>query len=149
MIFDLNFSYWAWFGTIYLIFLAIQDYRDKMLVDDRKNYFMYGITLSLLSHIRRPILYTLTLIVVTVVMTIILNKKKVMGEADLNTFNWLWVGMGIINVYRLFMLGIILTTLTVAYTLLKKHVFKYKKPVPYYGVILMSFVLTCIAGGLY
>ena len=40
-------SFFAWFGTIMLIILTWQDFKNNMKVDDRRNYFMFGVSATL------------------------------------------------------------------------------------------------------
>jgi len=51
MVFGSVFGYWAFFGCVYLLWLTVQDFRNNMRVDDRRNWFMMGLSVSLLSHV--------------------------------------------------------------------------------------------------
>ena len=142
------FSYWAYFGTIYLIYLTWQDYKNNRLVDDRKNAFMMGITISLLSHFKLLPLYHITLLFVTIVLSIFLGKIKALGRADNNTLSWIFLGYGLIGVAYLLWFVMILGSCTLLYFAMKKA-FKYEGYVQFYGVILISFISTNLIFTLY
>lgn len=141
--------YWAWFATFYLIILTVQDYRNKRLVNQRFNYVMLGITISLISHLPVTLLYLLTLIATVVILRIYLQKFKLIGEADITALNWIFLGFGYIN--YIFLLGYVLVFIftTLLYTLLKLYLFKYKKPTPFFTIILVSFWFAAYVFGLY
>jgi hypothetical protein len=149
-------SYWFWIGTLYLIFLTWQDYKrhpvtglPMRLVDDRLNYFMMGSTFALLSHVRRPVWFTLGLVVIVVVMGYFLHRFKTVGDADIKTIGWIFYGTAIINLYQFVTFILIFLVSTAIYAGLKFGVFKYRKPTPFYGVILISFLTTALLWGSY
>lgn len=133
-------SYWLWFSTFALLILTWQDYRNNMTIDDRRNYFMFGITLSIVSHIRRTIYYNVALILIIIGLHYLMHKVKPMGEADINSFTWIFYGWGLISPFLLGAYTIIFSSLTILFMMLKKYLFRYEKPVPFYGVILLSYV---------
>ncbi len=139
-------NYWFWIGTVYLVFLTYQDYKRnketgevRMLVDDRLNFFMFGSTFALLSHVKRPLWYMVSLIVLVLVLGYFLNRFKLVGRADINTIGWIFYGLSIINISYLVTYMSIFVLLSALYTFLKFVVFKYNKPTPFYAVILISF----------
>lgn len=143
----LDVSYWTWIGTFYLVLLTWQDFRNNMLVDDRKNYFMYGLTLSLLSHVDRGLIYVLTIVIVSVGLNIVLSKMSFFGEADVNTFSWVIFGFGLLNPYYLgtwLVLTVILTILYRGGALVATKILSIPRTahLPYYIVILLSFAVT-------
>lgn len=142
-------SYWAIIATIYLIILTYQDYKKKMLVDDRFNYLMMGVTFSLLSHVKRPLWFIFFCLIVIIGMTILFTKVKSVGAADTKTLSWLFYGFCIINISALGFYTIIFLASVVLYNAVKLYVFKYKKPTPFYPVILIPFIITALAYGLY
>ena len=139
--YDFPFSYWAWFGTIGLIIMTFWDYRNNMNVDDRKNYFMMGISISLLTHLERSLWFILLLLVLVIVLNISFRKLNVLGEADISCLTWIIYGFGIINPFVLLWFCIFFLSLTVVYHFFKIVVFKYKPPTPFFYVLLLSFVL--------
>lgn len=145
----LSIRYWAFFGTIYLIFLTYQDIKNNMNIDDRKNYFMMGITISLFTHIRHGIIYILALGVIVLLLGKFLNKFKVMGEGDVNTIRWIFLGFGIISTVYLIWYFAIFIIITALYMLTKKFLVKNKKPTPFFPAILGTFIITCAMFGLY
>lgn len=135
-------SYWVYIATIYLCIMVVKDYRNKMMVDDRYNFFMSGVSLSLISHIPRPIWYTLSLIVVIMILNLMFKKFQVLGDADINSLSWLFFGFGIIGYLDLGFFAAVFLLITIFYHLLKVYVYKYKKATPFYGVIFISFVVS-------
>jgi len=144
-----NIGYWAIIATIYLIILTYQDYKNKMLVDDRFNYLMMGVTFSLLSHIKRPLWFILVVFVIIILMTILFTKVKSVGAADTKTLSWLFYGFCIINISALAFYSILFLICVVLYNVIKLYVFKYKKPTPFYPIILIPYIITAIVYGLY
>lgn len=142
-------SYWAIIATIYLIILTYQDYKKKMLVDDRFNYLMLGVTFSLLSHIKRPLWFILFVFVVIIFMTVLFTKVKSVGAADTKTLSWLFYGFCIINISALAFYAAVFLACVVVYNVVKLYVFKYKQPTPFYPVILIPFIITAVTYGLY
>ena len=140
--FDLRYTYWVFLALIYLLYLTIEDYRKKGVVDDRKNWLMLGVTISLFSHFPMKWYMSLSLILFVIVMGLIGRKIKAFGEADLNTFTWLFLGLGIISFSKLIAFLIILSVITIMFILMKKFVFRIKKDIiiPYYSVILIAFI---------
>jgi len=117
-----------------------------MEVDDRKNYLMLGLSISLLSHVSRSFLYLLALFGVIIVFNVTLkwlNKKKILllGEGDVSAFNWLFLGFGLINPAVLVSFVVVWGVLTAVYAMGKAWVFKVKGPIPYFGVLLICFIL--------
>lgn len=141
--------YWAWMGTLYLIFLTYKDFKDKRVIDDRHNYLMLGASISLLSHLRRSFWYMLAIVLVTVILSIYLRKFKVIGEADITALSWIFLGYGIINIFKLAWFGFYFIIITVFYNFLKFKVFKTKQNTPFFPVILISFWLNSFLFGLY
>lgn len=144
-----QFSYWAFLGTIYLCVLTWQDYKNNMMVDDRKNYFMLGATVSLVSLVSLKLWYLLVLLIFLMIFQVWGKKQKAFGEADINSFSWIFLGLGIINPYKLFAFVLFLAVAILIYTGFKLYVFKYKGETPFYGVILVCFVVSAWFMGLY
>ncbi len=141
MIFDNNSSYFFYFGILNLIIFTYQDYKNNRYVDDRKNWIMLGIAISLLTHMRRNIFYLIGLGILTGVMNKFMNKIDALGEADNNTLTWIYLGLGIISPYYLLYYLILFSLLTSIYLFFKNVVFKYEKPVQFYPVLLLSLLL--------
>jgi len=138
----MNISYWVFIGIIYLAILTYQDYKHKMLVDDRFNYFMMGITISLISHIKRPLWIFIVYIIVLIMLYQFLDKNKALGGADLKTISWMFLGYLIINPFFLMVFAAILCTAALLVILLKKFVFKINHPTPFYGVLFIIFIFS-------
>lgn len=142
-------TYWYFFGTIYLTWLMVQDYRNKRKVDDRRNWFMMGISVSLISHIPAQFLYKVVLTFVVIGIMFFMKKIKGLGEADINSLGWIFLGFGYIHYSYLLLYYIVFSVLTAAYLLLKNYVFRYKPPVQFYGVLHLSFIITSVMVGGY
>lgn len=140
---------WAWFGAFQLLLLTIQDYRNNMMIDDRKNYFMMGMSISLLMVFPQPWFYLLPLIVVALGLRIYLGKKRVMGAGDLNALFWIFYGFGIINFMALLTYVILLGCAAAGFGIIKHHLLGIKKPSPFMIVIFLSFVVANLVLGHY
>lgn len=145
----LGLQFWAFIGTFYLILLTFQDYKNKGWVDDRRNWFMMGATIMIISHIGRNFWIFLAVIALSIGLNIYFKKKKVLGDADINSLSWMIIGFGLINVWNLIFFLMIFIVLTTIYNMLKIWVFKYRGSTPFYFVMLLSFAITCFSVGLY
>jgi len=74
---------------------------------------------------------------------------KVMAEGDISAINWLFLGFGIISPLYLAIFGLFLIGFSAAYLLPKKYIFKYDEPLPFFIVILFSFIVSGIVLGMY
>jgi len=135
---------WAFVGTFYLIWLSVQDFRKKMLVDDRKNYLMMGLSIGLIALFPQPLWYLLALAGVTFVLQYLLKNFKALGTADVHTLIWIIYGMGIVNMWALAYFGGILILFTLFYEIVKRRVFKAGHRWPFMFVILLDFVGVCL-----
>jgi hypothetical protein len=142
-------SYWAFFGTIYLILLSYQDIKNNRNVDERKNYFMFGLTIALISHINFTLWLVLAYLVIIFILGYLANKVKLLGEADIQSLAWIFYGLMLINVWGLVLFVVIFSIASLTYVLFKKLIVKTDKPSPFYLVILFSYVLACIGAGVY
>lgn len=135
-------SYWFWLGTIYIIIMTWQDYKNNMKIDDRLNYFMLGSTVSIISHVKNTLLYQLALAIVLAGLYVLIRRIKPLGEGDINTFSWVFLGYGLVSPFHLGVWSGVFCLTTVIYLLLKNYLFKYTQPIQFYGVILTAWVLT-------
>lgn len=136
-------SLWFWLSGINLLYLTFQDVRNKdNLVDDRRNYFMTGLTFGILTLFNRNLWYLLTLIVLSAIIMFLLPKvlKKV-GSADFSTFSWLFLGFGVINPAIIIIFLSILGIVSLLYLLLAK-IIKKTGHLPYYPVIISAWSIT-------
>lgn len=143
-------SYWFIVGAIYLGILTYQDYKRKMIVDGRYNYFMMGLTFSLLSHFRRGLLYILALLVLTILLGIVIKKLKILGQADINAITWIYYGMGIINPFNLVVFFAVFSFCILIYFVTKIMICRLrnidvKEPVAFFPVILVSYIVSLLA----
>lgn len=123
-----------------------------MDIDDRLNYFMMGVTVSLISHYRNPIWYYLGLIATIAIIAFFISRFKLMGDGDVSTIAWLFTGLGLINYWLLVSYLIFFTVilmLEVALFYIIRHFFKANKAYfPAMPSFLIAFVLVIFAGGL-
>lgn len=108
------FSYWTFFALFYLIILTYQDYK-KMLVDDRFNFFMLAMSLSLASHAKPAFFYLLTLIAILGVLYYFLKRYNVIGAGDVSAISWLFLGYGILGIGTFSGFAVIFTVCTLIY----------------------------------
>lgn len=141
--------FWAGFGTLYLVFMTVQDYRNKRKVDDRRNATMFGLTLSLLTITTSSMFYKIAVSLVIAGFYIALKRLNVFGEADLNGITWILFGYGLLGVLNMVLFFIIFSVFTVTFMAFKRIVFKYKEPVAFFGIILLSYMATNILIGAY
>jgi hypothetical protein len=140
--------YWLFFGVIKLLILTFQDLFRKRMVDDRLNYFMMGVTVSLYSHYTVRWWFLFVLVAVSIGLSLALHRFKAMGEADLKTILWMFIGFGIINLYLIAWFAIVFIIIYLLYFSifrLMALVFKEwqsKKKIPGYPIFLISFVFT-------
>lgn len=120
-----------------------------MVIDDRKNSFMLGLTISLFSHIQRPILYILALILINWLLQKWIIYLNVIADGDASAFNWIFLGFGIFGYTSLIIFLISFAFTSLIYQSMKQYVFKVDKPTPFFMVLLLSFIATCLIGGLY
>lgn len=120
-----------------------------MNVDDRHNHFMLGLSISLYSHFRHNILFMLLLIILTIILYYFIKKYKLIGEADIKTISWIFLGYGIISIWYLAWWSILFFFVMILYWVLKKYVFKIEQATPFYIVILLSFIVNNFLFGIY
>ncbi len=144
-----NISYWAWFGTLYLIILTYQDFKHNMEIDDRKNYFMMGVTMSLISHVSQKIWYLLFLIAIITALLLFCKKYKIFGEGYISSFVLIFLGIGIISLCYLVTFLIIFLISSVLYIGLAKIIMKGNKRIPFFGAILVIYAASMFIFGLY
>lgn len=146
-----TYSLWTLLGTLYLVVLTYKDVRQNRLVDDRYNWFMMGLTIALTMIVKRPFLYIIVILVITALMVGFLVRYAKLGSADGSTFLWSFVGFGIIGPYGQFVLWYALSLLffSTLYYGVKRFIIRERRETPFYPVILLSYVLTCLTTGIY
>ncbi len=144
------YGYWLTIGTLYLIILTFKDFSNKMIIDDRHNWFMMGLSFSLYSHVDKGIWYVLTLIAVSIALNYFLRKFKVLGGADISSLTWIFYGFGIIGFDKIFWFFVVFTVISLIYFGSKMVILQYMfnvetmQKTPFYIVILLSFVLNYV-----
>lgn len=143
----MDFSYWVWIGTIYLIILTYKDIKHNCLVDERHNWFMSGLTFSMFFLFKNSFWYILSIIVFIILFNILLSRTKVLGEADHQTLTWIIVGFGLIDLNALINFLAVFGGVTITYFLAKKISskilsFNFKEATPFYPALLVSFAIS-------
>lgn len=136
--------YWVSCGILYLLILTYQDYKKNKLVDDRYNYFMMGVTFSLLSHYSQPIWYIFGLLAVSILLMVYVSKTGILGDADSKTLFWSFFGFGIISFWSLLWYSITFTGVFTIHTILKIIIYKTKAKAQGYPIFLISFIVTSL-----
>lgn len=147
------FSYWIWFGIIYLVILTFQDFKNNRLVDDRHNYFMSGVTASLFSHVKVDWYKIGIIVAMTISLLYLMHKYPILGEADKKSILWIFTGFAIIGYEYLifFLLTFMVFTgfyFGSKYALFKYHKIDFELPTPFYWVLFFSFFTTSYLKGL-
>lgn len=122
-----------------------------MLVDDRHNWLMYGISISLILYVENvTILKILLILAVIVLMRWLLKKYGGVGSADINSLTWILYGYTLLDISYLGMFFFVFLFFELIYFILKVVYFKnFKTATPFYIVILGSFVVNNFIWGLY
>lgn len=144
----LGISYWAWSGTLYLIFLTYKDFKDKRVINDRHNYVMLGLSIALLSHIHRPLWYMLSIMVILLSLHYYLRKFNLIGGADITAISWIFLGNSILGATYAAWWFIFFSIGTSFYTFVKGRL-KIKENTPFFPVLLSTFFINCLVMGLY
>ena len=150
-------SYWSFFGTLYLLILTYQDYKDKMMVDDRHNYFMMGLSISLYSHFFKTWWYSLGLALIILLIFVIFKKilANYIGSADITAIVWILLGFAIIKyIIAAYFLVFVLRgdiIFYIFYVIITNYlkINRQNKELPYFGFITINFIITCVLFNLY
>ena len=133
-------TYWAWFGTLWLVVLTFQDFYNNMKIDDRYNWLMKGVTITLISYLQRNLFYMVTLLIVIIIFNKYFQRLANVGEGDVSALTWIILGYGIINPFQLGFFVVTFSFASLVYILAKKYIFKMKHETPFYIVILVTFI---------
>lgn len=145
---------WAYIGTIYLLILLYQDYKNNQWVDDRYNYLMIGASIGLLYLKQYRAVYIFLVIAIGILFKIVMGKlAKGMGEADINSLSWIIVGFAYISLYTVAIFAALFTVFLIiyyaAYMLIVKLTHSPRTGSPLYYVITLAFVCTNALARLY
>jgi len=138
--------------------MTIQDYKD-LHIDSKYNYIMVGVAIGLISQVDVSIWYLLSITAGVLFFNWAGRRTKFFGKGDYSAFNWLFLGLGLINpvillayIIWIILLGVIyqvcrklFTGLTVKVGRGKiriKRISGISKPVPFYPVIFGAWILT-------
>ena len=143
-------SFWAFLGTLYLIIYTIELFRKKCIIDERKQYFMMGLSVALYNFIHYDLWFMFVILGVIILLNIILSYKNYLFQVDIVAISWIFTGIIIINMFYILWFLIIFLTLGVIYLGLKQFVFKTEqKKIYIYPCILLSFIIFCLTMGFY
>lgn len=146
----------AFMGTLHLLYLTYQDYR-RMRVDDRFNWFMIGYSACLIPVYDRGLLYLLATIASVLIIQYFLRMTE-FGKGDIYCIGWIQLGCLMINPYSFILFAAILIGLGGLFygtkplirrllnTIDKNRMYD-DVPLPFFGVILISWVLMVISMG--
>jgi len=147
---------WVFLGTMSLVILTYQDIRT-MKIDDRYNWFMYGVNAIFISLVSLNIWMIFLSIGLTMLINIIWNKTRLkdrLESGDISALTWIIIGFAFTNmtVYTWFvgifiasaLLYIVLKTITFEYILKKEET-----PLPFFPVILISYLATVLIFKIY
>lgn len=136
------FYFWYFIGLLYLILLTIQDYKRKMLVDDRFNYSIFGLTLGLIHVLKAKLWYILILLFAILLLNFLWRRYiKGFGSADIGTLSWIFYGFMLVNAAYWITFIVFLLSFALFWQLIKKLA-KYDKPVPFYPAITLAYFVT-------
>ena len=90
----MNFDYFFSFGIFWLIILTYKDLKTGK-VDSRYNWFMSGITMSIVAIQRPPITDIVIFLGVVIIVSMFISKA--VGKGDLTALAWIILGFGFIN----------------------------------------------------
>lgn len=88
------FLYFWFFGAFDLLLMARTDIKE-MWIDDRYNYYMFGIVGSLIALAGRQFIFILVLIFLAILVRF--AGKKAFAEGDRTILQWSIVGIGILG----------------------------------------------------
>jgi hypothetical protein len=111
-----------------------------MMVDERKNYFMMGLTVSVYILLKRDLWYIFESAIFIIAVAVLISLTGVLGEADAQSFFWLLSGIAAITLVHLAYFLWIIMVLSLIYILIRK-LRKVKGESPYYAIILISFLI--------
>ena len=136
-------TFWLISATLALILLTYQDIKNKMVVDDRRNFFLSGMTFALLGVYTKGLLWLLGVIAITIFVMLsygFANKKGWVGSADVNSLSWITMGLMICNPIMLAVFFLALAVVSIL-TMVFKSVTKYKDALPFYPNIMAAWVI--------
>lgn len=142
-------TYWAGIGTLYLVLMIWQDYTNNRYIDERYNYLMFGVTIGLIAWFNVTIWYLLILTGIVFGLSILIFQTKALGGGDAQALGWIFYGYGLIDVNIFAAFAIFFMLSSVLYLGAKQYIFRYDRPVPFFGVIFINYVLVNLLFGLY
>lgn len=141
--------YWAVFGVFFLAILTFKDFARGGWIDDRLNWVMHGVSLSLLSWNDVAFWWLAFVIVSFLVLRFVLLRRAVLGEGDVNALGWIWYGLGVLGFSYLVNFLVVFGFVSVLYAVLKLGFFRIREKKPFFIVILISFVFSCWSLGFF
>jgi len=138
--------YWFVGSLLFLGIMAFQDFRHGR-IDDRYNFYMYGMTSTLLVFMQRPWWYYFVFIFIGILIFAMLHRTR-FGRGDANTLLWILPGLGIIAWWyvALYIIALILIILSLYFSLFvgKKYGWFAPSKIPFHPFIFCTFVITAL-----
>lgn len=147
-----DFSYFFWLGSFSLLILSWQDVTQNNIIDDRKNYIMLGVAISLARltiYMNHSIWYKLFIIAASILLSMFASyfMKKNTADGDLGTIRWIVLGLCFISIYRAIAFIILLFCLTLLMELFIAFLIKKKLKIAFMPYLMALFVLMGVLMG--
>lgn len=147
------YEFFAWFGSISLLMLSYQDFKNNRKIDDRRNFFMFGVAAVIPSLLGLNFWLVLLHIIVIFILRAVVIKlfskyHGALGSGDVSSLFWVIMGFAWLGWYYMGLFFLSLFSFTLIYFAIKK-LMRIKEATPFMIVIFCAFVLTCGLLGLY
>jgi len=133
--------YFLFLGLVELLILSYKDIKT-LRIDSRFNWFMYGVTASLIATEKPGVIYLFSLMIAVALISALLSRFIPSG--DVECLGWCMFGFGMLHWVWL-VVFLVYLFLIIAFTqfLLRKF-FKIKERIEYPGVplFLYAFIMT-------
>lgn len=137
------YTYWVASAFIILIYLSWQDIKRDCWIDSRYNYFMFGMTASLIYVLDRNFLYCLQVILIAFIMLFLLKSVNLFGAGDIETLAWVYSGIGLISLMNLAYFFILSSAIGIVYVMSLLYLSKKDKEA-YLPIIFLAFLLNSL-----
>lgn len=138
MTYDTLFFSYSFITSLMLFYNAIRDIRTRT-IDDRLNYLCLGASLMMFAYVRPGLIVLAAVIAFTVLASIIL--KNAYAPGDISAFQWLFFGVGCLNIYYLPVFLMILACMQAIISIIARFGLKLMDKLPGYPIILGSWII--------
>lgn len=139
-------NFWFFIGTLYLIILTVQEFRGKLEGFGKRNFFMIGFTVAMISYFNIDWWFIFLIFGMSILVGALMSKAKIFLEAT--GFLWLYTGFAIIDLSLMVVFVCFTLAFLLIYAILNKFI-KSERKVPFYLVFFCSFVAMGLLYGLY